>query len=55
MDIKVEKTESFILSLNRREAEYLKGLVQNPVGENESQEGSDFRHKLFDVLNIKLA
>ena len=49
MNVTIKKT--LVLEFTEREAELLRGLVQNPTSENESVEVSEFRDKLFSILD----
>lgn len=53
MKTKVEKKISIVLHLNDKEAEMLKGIVQNPH-EGEEQEIKEFQEALFNLLKDSL-
>ena len=49
MNVTIKKT--LVLEFTEIEVELLRGLVQNPTSENESVEVSEFRGKLFSLLD----
>ena len=49
MNVTIKKT--LVLEFTEIEVELLRGLVQNPTSENESVEVSEFRSKLFILLD----
>lgn len=49
MNVTIKKT--LVLEFTEIEVELLRGLVQNPTSENESVEVSEFRDKLFSILD----
>lgn len=53
MKIRKEKVLTFELTLNQAEAEWLRGLVQNPMCDpiDEPEEVSKYRKLIFDGLN----
>jgi len=53
MKARVKKDIEITLVLNEKEALWLKGLVQNPIGcsyEEEREEDRDIRHSFWDTL-----
>ena len=50
MEVIKETTINVTLVLNEREASWLKGYVQNPAYEHESEEDSMMRKEIFDNL-----
>ena len=51
MRVKVKKTKQVMIILDEREAELLRGMMQNSICEDEPKEGRDLRISLFDELN----
>ena len=49
MNVTIKKT--LVLEFTEIEVELLRGLVQKPTSENESVEVSEFRGKLFSLLD----
>jgi hypothetical protein len=49
MRAKIHKEVTFILTW--KEAVLLKGLVQNPISEDEGEDVSEFRKDLFELLD----
>ena len=54
MKAKTSKTLMVHLQLTEDEARMLKGLVQNPVSEDEGTNDANFRECLFDLLTEAL-
>ena len=49
MNVTIKKT--LVIEFTEIESELLRVLVQNPTSENESVEVSEFRGKLFSILD----
>ena len=43
--------ETLVLEFTEIEVELLRGLAQNPISDNQSVEVSEFRDKLFSILD----
>ena len=54
--MKLSKTvvTRYVLELDSNEARLLRGLVQNPIMNNEPKEVAELRQKIFDGLMDKL-
>lgn len=55
MEASVNVIKTVQLTLTEAEAHWVKGLMQNPMCENESTEDSDNRYKLFHALKQALS
>ena len=51
MKSKIEKEISVILKLDVEEAEWLKCLCQNPIGDIETEKNAIMRSRFFNTLN----
>ena len=49
MNVTIKKT--LVLEFTETEVELLRGLAQNPISDGESVEVSEFRSKLFSLLD----
>jgi len=51
--IGIKKDIRIVLELTEIEANTLKGLIQNPITNNEEESISKFRSELFNLLDIE--
>ena len=56
METNIKKEIKIILTLNEKEAQWLKATMQNPFNgvEDESNETSEMRHKFFNALDVNI-
>lgn len=50
VSVKVKVVHEISLNLTRRHASFLKGILQNPLSESESEEDRQKRYDIFSAL-----
>lgn len=52
MEVETKREFTITLKLSEREAQWLKGLMQNPLSEDEGKEDAAMREVFWDALNL---